>query len=51
MPTDQPASLPRILADLPLSASIAAMFQGRAELLPWSAAGEPAARSRAASAS
>src|SRR5207248_2434622 len=40
MPSTQPSSLPRVLADLPLSPVITELLDGRVELLPWAAAGE-----------
>jgi glyoxylate reductase len=33
------ATLPRVLADLPVSAAVTELLAGRAELVPWSAAG------------
>src|SRR5262245_48485542 len=33
------ASLPRVLADLPVSPAVTELVAGRAELVPWSAAG------------
>jgi glyoxylate reductase len=43
MPTEQPSSLPRVLADLPVSDVIDELLRGRVELLPWQAVREPAA--------
>jgi glyoxylate reductase len=43
MPRDPAPSLPRVLADLPVSPSVVRLLEGRAELLPWQAAGEPGA--------
>ena len=37
MPLDPSPSLPRVLADLPVSDVVAEMLAGRVELLPWSA--------------
>jgi glyoxylate reductase len=45
MPAHPPSSLPRVLADLPVSATIAQMLAGRVELLPWSSADTAEARS------
>lgn len=36
--SEKPASLPRVLADLPLSPVVTEMLAGRVELLPWEAA-------------
>src|SRR5436190_19150898 len=41
-------SLPRVLADLPLSASITAMMAPHVELVPWQTANEPGASEIAA---
>jgi glyoxylate reductase len=43
MPTDPQRSVPRVLADLPVSAAVSELLAGRAVLLPWSAAGEAGA--------
>src|SRR5262245_30035553 len=39
MPADRARPLPRVLADLPLSASVTEMLTAHVELLPWDAAG------------
>jgi glyoxylate reductase len=38
-----PTPLPRVLADLPVSAAITDLLAGKAELAPWTAADEPGA--------
>jgi glyoxylate reductase len=43
-----PSDLPRVLADLPVSATVAGMLDGRVELLPWDAARGPDAGAIAA---
>jgi glyoxylate reductase len=43
MPTDRQSPLPRVLADLPVSALIAELLADRVELLPWTAAGKAGA--------
>jgi len=43
MPPASSATLPLILADVPLSPAIAAMVAGHVELLPWQAAGQAGA--------
>src|SRR5262249_54292541 len=43
IPPESPAPLPRVLADLPVSAEVEGMLQGHAELLPWQAAREAGA--------
>jgi glyoxylate reductase len=43
MPSDPQRPLPRVLADLPVSAAIEEMLAGQAELLSWTAAGEAGA--------
>jgi glyoxylate reductase len=45
MPLDAAPSLPRVLADLPLSPAIADILAGHVELVPWTAATQDIARS------
>ena len=40
MPSVSSSSLPRVLADLPVSSVVLQMLQGRVELVPWSSANE-----------
>jgi glyoxylate reductase len=43
MPSESSSSLPRVLADLPVSPAVLQLLQSRIELLPWSAADEAGA--------
>jgi glyoxylate reductase len=43
MPDRPTATLPRVLADLPLGPTVTELLAGRVELLPWQVAGEPGA--------
>ncbi len=45
MPSECSSSLPRVLADLPVSQAVLQLLQDRVELLPWSAAEETGAES------
>jgi glyoxylate reductase len=43
MPSESSSSLPRVLADLPVSPAVLQLLQGRVELVPWSSANEAGA--------